>query len=234
MAARRGSGLDPDQIQQLRSDVEAGRRKRVVVSGAQFPEGMTGTVVRVGEPATDGDDFVSVRVKVGGVTDELGFAPSELSLVGRGRASGPVAVQPRPASPTPSRPTPAPRKAKVTTPKPAPEVPPAALNPAPAPANRSRRPARRAPSAAPVTIAITSSGTSWTVSAHRGQRSVLKNAAVPPGVITAVAALLAQPLVEEAVAAVNDTALVEAEARADELRAELAKVEAILHSHRRP
>jgi hypothetical protein len=39
--------------------------------------------------------------------------------------------------------------------------------------------------------------------------------------------------VEDAVAAVNDTARVEAEARAEELRAELAEVEAVLVSHRR-
>jgi hypothetical protein len=42
-----------------------------------------------------------------------------------------------------------------------------------------------------------------------------------------------QPGVEDAVAAVNDTARVEAEARAEELRAELAEVEAVLVSHRR-
>ena len=63
---------------------------------------------------------------------------------------------------------------------------------------------------------------------------MVKNAVVPPGVVAAVAALLAQPLVEDAVAAVNDTARSEAEARAEQLRSELAAVEAVLHSHRRP
>jgi hypothetical protein len=85
-----------------------------------------------------------------------------------------------------------------------------------------------------VTITITSAGTAWTVTAHRGQRVVLKNAEVTPGAVAAIVAVLGQPLVEDAVAAVNDTARIEAESRAEQLRAELATVEAILHSHRRP
>jgi len=63
---------------------------------------------------------------------------------------------------------------------------------------------------------------------------VVKKAPVSPGVVAAVAALLNQPGVEDAVAAVNDTARGQAEARAEKLRAELAEVEAVLISHRRP
>lgn len=63
---------------------------------------------------------------------------------------------------------------------------------------------------------------------------VLKKAPVSPGVVAAVAALLNQPDVEQAVAVVNDTAREEAEARAEKLRAELAEVEAVLISHHRP
>jgi hypothetical protein len=63
---------------------------------------------------------------------------------------------------------------------------------------------------------------------------VVKKAPVSPGVVAALAALLNQPGVEDAVAAVNDTARGEAEARAERLRAELAEVEAVLSSHRRP
>jgi hypothetical protein len=227
MAARRDTGLSADQLEQLRTEVAAGRRKRVVVSGPQFPEGMTGTVVRVGQPGADGDDFVAVRVKVGGVVDELGFAPTELSLVGRAGANA-RAGAPAPAPKPPPRPR---ARARASEPPPAarPDPPPVAP-----PAKRATRAARRSAPTPPVTITIASTGVSWTVSAQRGQRAVLKNAPVPPGVIAAVAALLNQPLVDEAVAAVNDTARVEAEARAEQLRAELAQVEAILHSHRRP
>ncbi len=63
---------------------------------------------------------------------------------------------------------------------------------------------------------------------------VVKKTPLSPGVVAAVAALLNQPGVEDAVAAVNDTARGEAEARAEKLRAELAEVEAVLISHHRP
>jgi len=63
---------------------------------------------------------------------------------------------------------------------------------------------------------------------------VVKKTPVSPGVVAAVAALLNQTGVEDAVAVVNDTARGEAEARAEKLRAELAEVEAVLTSHRRP
>lgn len=63
---------------------------------------------------------------------------------------------------------------------------------------------------------------------------MVKNSAVTPGMVSAVAAMLGLPLVEEAVAAVNDTARSEAEYRAEQLRAELAEVEAVLAGHRKP
>ena len=63
---------------------------------------------------------------------------------------------------------------------------------------------------------------------------MVKNSPVPPGVVAAISALLGQPAVDEAVAAINGAALAEAEGRADRLRAELAEVEAVLIGHRRP
>jgi hypothetical protein len=85
-----------------------------------------------------------------------------------------------------------------------------------------------------VALTFTSAGASWSVSAHRGARAVVKNAPIPPGVVSAIAELLGLPAVGDAVAAVNDAALHEAEARAAALRAELAALEAELDSHRRP
>jgi hypothetical protein len=111
MVARREVGLAAEQIAKLRSDVTAGRRPRVQVSGPQFPAGTTGTVVGVGDAAVDGEDFVSVRVKVGGVTDELGFAPKELSMAGRGRPKA-SPIEAEPARPARTR---RPRKAAATT-----------------------------------------------------------------------------------------------------------------------
>ena len=111
MAATRGRpGLDEEQLSQLRSDLGAGRRPRVRVSGPQFSAGTTGAVRRVGDPGVDGEDFVTVRVKVGGVLDELRFSPSELSMAGGRRATASTA--PLPAA----RRMPAPRRPKKPSP----------------------------------------------------------------------------------------------------------------------
>jgi hypothetical protein len=255
MAAQRDTGLADEQVVQLREDVTAGRRPRVRVSGPQFPSGTIGTVVRVGDPSTNGGDFIRVRVKVGGVTDELGFSPRELSKAGRGRAAtrstspAVTAGTQRASSPrssgsgvTPVTPTVAePARLRAGT-----SVVGASTRSSsdstgkrgearpPAPAKAAARSQSRAVPGPAVTFTITSSGTSWSVSAHRGARVLVKKASVSPGVVAAVAALLDQPGVEDAVAAVNDTARGEAEARAEKLRAELAEVEAVLISHRRP
>jgi hypothetical protein len=77
-------------------------------------------------------------------------------------------------------------------------------------------------------------GATWTVTAHRGARPIVKGAAVNPGVVSAFTAMLELPALDEAVAAVNDTARAEAETRAEELRAELARIEAVLETHRKP
>ena len=57
---------------------------------------------------------------------------------------------------------------------------------------------------------------------------------VPPGTITALAELLDQAALIEAVAEINETALAEAQDRAEQLRAELAQLEAVLATHRSP
>lgn len=244
--AATGGGLSDEQIVQLRDDVAAGRSPRVQVTGSQFAAAAAGTVRRVGDPAVEGDDFVTVRVKINGVTDDLRFAPRELSRGKRRPAKSPAkAAAPRDGRDT----TPAPRKRQPRRPAsrtPAADVRPAAPAPrAQAPsasraqvpgaaATKPRKAARRPPSSAPVSIVLSSVEASWTVSAQRGSRSVLKNVAVNPGVVSAIAALLDQPALDDAVAAVNDTARAEAETRAEELRAELAQIQAVLDSHRRP
>jgi len=259
MAAQRNTELADEQLVHLRDAVAAGRRPRVRVSGPQFPPGTSGTVLRVGDPNTDGGDFITVRVKIAGVTDELNFSPKELSMVGRGRAAAPPPTPPVKRTPSPAvkRTASSPRTHREESP-----TAPAANTPArrgagkpEASASRqsrsdtnpergsSRAPtratapagsARRAASLPTVTVTIASAGSSWSVTAHRGARVVLKKAPVSPGVVAALAALLNQPDVEQAVAVVNDTARGQAEARAEKLRAELAEVEAVLISHRRP
>jgi hypothetical protein len=254
MAAQRDTELADEQVVQLRDEVAAGRRPRVRVSGPQFPTGTIGTVLQVGDPSTDGGDFITVRVKIAGVTDALGFSPRELSMVGRGRGAAPPAspaVKQTPSSPRTRRSDGSPVappvsasgrlgagrsgvSASMRSRSPSDTTPERGSSGAPARAKAPAGSPRRAAPVPAVTVTIASAGSSWSVTAHRGARVVVKKAPVSPGVVAAVAALLNQPGVEDAVAAVNDTARGEAEARAEKLRAELAEVEAVLISHRRP
>jgi hypothetical protein len=238
MAARRGkAGLTDDEVAALKTQLAGGGRPRVLVSGPQFPAGSAGTVVSVGDPTLDGADYVRVRVKVNGMTDELSFAPAELSL----RRSG---KQPAAA---PERPRRAPRKTAPATentpsvaghpaPQPIPTQP-VSSRPGPAQPVAPAAPAsrRRKPSVLPkVSFTVTSAGASWSVSAVRGAKGIAKNLPVSPGTVTALAELLGQPALAEAVAEINETALAEAQVRADQLRAELADLEAVLATHRSP
>ena len=261
MATQKVAGLDAAQVDKLRAAIASGGRPRVQLPAAQFGAGTTGTVLRVGDPAADGDDYVIVQVKVGGVTDELGFSPDELATPTRKRAAkqqpdpapapAPVTraatpVKTAPAKPAPAKPAPAetaPAKNAKATPKAAPakvEPTKAASHAAPARAatanTASRRPSRsgRGSSVPSVSINLASEGASWTLSAQRGPRTLLRKTPVMPGVVAAIAGLLEQPDLERSVAEVNDASRAEAEAHAERLRAELAEVEAVLSSHRRP
>lgn len=241
MAARRARsvGLTDQDVQQLRDQLAGGKRPRVQLSGSQFAAAPSATVVRIGDPAVDGSDYLTVRVKVNGVLDELAFAPAELQLGGR------RAIAPEPAPKARRRTTP---QAKATGVKQAPPVvpvaapmaattpvaEPAAANPVTPPADP--RPARRRkPTSTPsVSFTVASADDSWTVSANRGAKGIVKHVPVQPGVVTALAELLAQPALSDAVAEINQTALSQAQARADELRAELHRLEAVLATHRSP
>jgi hypothetical protein len=253
VASQSIDGLDDAQVARLRQQIIEGARPRVRVTGSQFPVSTIGTVVRVGDPDRDGGDFVAVRIKVGGVSDELRFSPNELSLARRGRAGAPPAdagVRASPqkdsesgvrASPRAGRPSVVQtaasskgRSRKGAASGSATPTTPISVSPAEPARTKTASTARRAAAVPTVTITLASAGSSWSVSASRGARVTAKKVSVAPGVVTAIAALLNNHDVEEAVAAVNGAALGEAEARADKLRAELAEVEAILVSHQPP
>jgi hypothetical protein len=236
--ASTGGGLTDEQLAKLRDDVADGRYPRVQITGAQLGSAAAGTVRRVGDPAVDGEDFVTVRVRINGVTDDLPFAPRELSR-GKHAPAKTVAKAPARAAARDAGSDPSPRRrpARRTIGRAAEATPTAAAPRArtgDAPAKRPRKAPRRTAPSAPVRIVLSSVDASWTVSAQRGARSVLKNAAVNPGVVSAIAALLDQPALEDAVAGVNDSARAEAETRAEQLRVELAEIQAVLDSHRRP
>jgi hypothetical protein len=206
MATRKSTGLDAGQLAALRTQIAEGRKPRVKVSGSQFPAGTSGSIVAIGDESTDGPDFIRVKVKVNGAMDELAFAPSELVSSVRGVA---VAAEPVRA---PAPPKPRQRQAE----------------PQPASTRRKAGPPPK------VTLTISSNGATWSVTGSRGARQVSKNIPVAPGVVTAIAKLLDQPAIVEAVAEVNDTARAEAEQRASALRAELTQLEAVLATHRAP
>lgn len=255
--ARTPAGLTDEQVAALRAALQENKRPKVTVAGQQFGGETTGQVVTVGEPETDGPEFIQVRVRLDGLTDVLRFAPRELRLPQRGRAAAPaptaragalVAGAPRragtpksvtapdagaaAAAPTPATPAVAkPPAVPTSTAAGANSQPVAGSAAAPKSAARPRRAAVR-PST--VTITIASSGTDWTVTANRGGKSVLKAAAIAPGVVAAAIELLGEPTVSAAVDEVNGAALSLAQQRAEELRTELAAVESLLAAHRAP
>jgi hypothetical protein len=262
MAPRRKAGLDAEAINTLQGRLADGKRPRVQLSDPSFPVGTAGTVVRIGDPASDGADYITVRVSVNGVADELAFSPLELELPGnKGKATPAKAPAPRRTA-TPRAATPRAATPRAVTPQAAPPqtAPPRTATPpptAPAPATMQasatqptttdaakaeqpatsvRKPSARKKSTSPpkITITITSIGATWSVTALRGAKSVAKSISVSPGVVTAVATLLDRSEISAAVAEVNETALAEAESRAAQLRAELAELDAVLAAHRTP
>jgi hypothetical protein len=219
-------GLTDEHIQTLRDAVAAGRKPRVLFADSQFGDGATGQVVAIGDPDAQGPEYVSVRVKVDGVTDTLRFGPAELQLPSAARP-------PRTAARTRS-----PRKVAAKPKGPEQQESAVRSQPPPSPAAPDKpaatRPAAKRKGAASVTITLASQGVSWTVSAVRGGRSLVKAQPAAPGVVMALAELLGDEGLAGAVSDINEVARAEAEQRAERLRSELAEVESFLQSHERP
>jgi hypothetical protein len=224
VAARRRIGLDSDEVSEIRRRLDDGGKPRVTVVAPQFGDVTAATVIRIGDPARDGADFIRVRLKVNGITDELGFAPEELQLPGR-RATAASPAKRRAAKPTP-------------TPKPTPTHEP--TPPRPTPPRPVAFRARQARAVAPptVTITIKSSGSAadlaWTATVTRGARAVLRGAVIPPGAVGRIAELVGSDPAVAAVEEVNSIALAVAQQRAERLRAELADLDAVLATHHQP
>lgn len=76
-------------VDKLRSALDAGKLVRVLIApSGQFPEGATGRVRSIGNPAVDGDEFLAVEVGAGSSRDVLPFAPSDLQPYSRKGSSG--------------------------------------------------------------------------------------------------------------------------------------------------
>lgn len=272
MAARRApaGSLTSEDVAELRTQLEAGRRPRVQLSGPQFAEGTSGTVSRIGDPDVEGTDFVTVRVKVNGMTDELAFAPAELSLRRAPRTGGPAAKKGRTAGDAgtavsgKARPEPSPTAASdqagsadvASDSAGSPSAPSARAESANSVGATAANPSgtvgtaagpaggdgtatgsaakRRKPAAPKVSFTISSTGATWALTASRGAKGIARSVPIAPGVVTGVAELLDQAALLEAVAEINETAWAEAQVRAEQLRAELEELEAVLAAHRFP
>lgn len=107
MPPRRPIRPVPPDIDALRSALARGKIVRVgIAPSGQFPDGVTGRVRSIGDPATDGDEYVMVEVPVGGSKDVLPFAPGDLlgAPVGRPPGATPKSAPARRSSAGPASP----------------------------------------------------------------------------------------------------------------------------------
>ena len=110
MPPRRPPRPNPPDVDALRAGLAQGKLVRVgIAPSGQFPDGVTGRVRRIGDPAVDGEEFIFVEVPVGGAKDVLPFAAADLigppSRKPAARAvpatAGPVRVRATADEPTP-------------------------------------------------------------------------------------------------------------------------------------
>ena len=86
---RRAPAPIPVDIEGVRRKLAEGKIVRVGISkSAQFPDGATGRVRHVGDPAVDGEEFVQVELSLNGMRDILPFTPADLTPATRGRPPG--------------------------------------------------------------------------------------------------------------------------------------------------
>jgi hypothetical protein len=89
MPPRRPSRPTSPDVDALRAALGQGKIVRVgIAPSGQFPDGVTGRVRRIGDPAIDGDEFLFVEVPVGGTKDVLPFATKDLTSAPARRSAG--------------------------------------------------------------------------------------------------------------------------------------------------
>ncbi len=252
-------------IAALRAGLDAGKLVRVsIVPSGSFPDGATGRVRAIGDPDTDGDEFLQVEIGAGRNRDVLPFAPGDLAPYRRGAvpavpASPGVTVRTPPPAPSvtdlgaarrarSAEPRPQPAVATGSVSRPAPRTPEPAvpepntaeLFPTPAPTgpgpsgSAGRGGAGRGPSRAKgkrpaVTITVSTDGESgWQVEARVGSRVMVKAVPVAPARVAEIARELGEPRLVEVVDELLAEHRKSVQARADQLTAELAEVQAEL------
>ncbi len=215
MAAPRG--LSDDDIETLRTAVSAGRRPKVVfTASAGQMAGQTGQVTALGTPA-DGDEWISVKFG----RDKLEFASTDLQLPGKSAPPRRAAKTARP----PAAAAPAPTDIAAHSTPTQPTAPPRAEPPAPRPAARRTG---RGKGPADLSVTLTWQDGDWTVQAHRGTKVLARPGPVRAADALRMVGLLDVPAVADAVGEIVTAARTAAADRAEQLRRELADVEARL------
>src|SRR6476659_3333350 len=90
---RRAPTPIPIDIDAVRRKLDEGKIVRVGISrSAQFPDGGTGRVRRVGDPAVDGEEYIQVELTLNGTKDTLPFTPTDLTPATRAAPAAAVPV----------------------------------------------------------------------------------------------------------------------------------------------
>ncbi|MGV9679279.1 DUF6319 family protein [Nocardia sp. NPDC003482] len=244
--------LSDTEIRRIAAEIASGRPPMVWFTAAAVgvPEGRSGKVVALGEPAEG--DFLQVRPT--GSKDVLSFSPTEVTLTKPARrtpaAAQPPAKQtkatrkdtavtlpstvPTSVAPAPTPPSPAPAETAVAEPKSAPSAPATAAAdkpaPKPAPARPKDKPATGARKTKTVEVTVTLSGTAdgeWTVDVVNGKKRTVRGLAVA-GSAVAQAAKLLHPEVAEVVDSVLESVRSTQRAKVEQLQAELEQARRML------
>jgi hypothetical protein len=225
-------GLSTSDLERIRDRLTNGRRPKVrFTESAGQIAGQTGQVVQLTDPEIS-EEWLVVRFG----HDELPFSPADLTLPSRTRANGKSSSAPtstaRKESPmstttAPAPPKAAPPSATPTVPPVAPEHKPAKRAPATAKPARTPRPAR-AKASSGLTVTLAYQNGEWTVAAHQGTRVLAKPNLIKPAQALKLVGMIDVPGVQEAVEQVVAAERAEVEQRAEQLRAQLAQVEAQL------
>jgi hypothetical protein len=234
-AAKGPSALTDTDVSQLRERLEKGGRPRVMllVDTALGPAGTSVPIVSFEDPAEG--EFISVRLR----DDVVPFSPSELSLPTRGRRATSATPSSTPSSTPPAAPPAAlPLDPPLDQPMPTPVRParlvavpePPDASPAAEPPNlvsspaAAKKPGRKPSRSGTLSVTLRFTGQSWTYETARGGR---RSSARPLNLaaVRAFADRLDDPALRRDLQSAIDICRQQAKTRADELRAELERVE---------
>ena len=250
MPPRRPVRPAPLDIDALRTALDRGKIVRVgIAASGQFPDGVTGRVRSIGDPATDGEEFVLVEVPVGGSKDVLPFAPADLLRAPVGRPPGSARTGTSTGRPLRGQ---VPRTAGTADPDgaqpgtsdqdtseeqlfPVPARPVASLvstanAPTSSARNASKTPATRKTGAPrgkrpPVTITIATAGDEsavWRLDVRIGARTAVRPTVVPPSRVWEIVESLGDEKASGVVKSLLDDHRRATQARADALSAQLS------------